>query len=228
MKYQMMMRSRPTPAQTIEEKHLQFMQALSEVSTFGLTHRKWPKAPDSGRELSANVNLTRYLQEEFKGYVSYKYRGEYLSEPANDAALYDDYFVLEFNPKKINYDFFALNVFPQYIERFNSYLGFIMNHEFTHIDFDTARTIDFRHGVYRIHPLNFFDEQLCNRAFGLSPEEIQNRLKNKVEKVVLIQNGVLIIVSSEILPLEEEDKINEDLRPLFSSHSDSEGSSNQL
>ena len=73
------------------------------------------------------------------------------------------------------------------------------------------REVDYRHGVFRIHPVSFFDRQLCVRALGLQPEAVISRLAGKVEKAELYYDGVLIVSSSRPLPLEAADQVNRDV-----------------
>ena len=61
----------------------------------------------------------------------------------------------------------------------------------------------------------FFDTELCERAFHLSPESIASRLSKAVERVSVVQDGVLIIASSKIVAIEEANEINDRLKRLL-------------
>ena len=80
------------------------------------------------------------------------------------------------------------------------------------MDWDAGdRNVDYRHGVFRIHPVSFFDRQLCERAFGIQPETVASRLTGKVERVGLHEDGVLIVASSRALPLPAADQVSRDV-----------------
>jgi hypothetical protein len=213
MRYKLMLRCRVNPEQTIEEKHAEFMAGLLKMTnTWAPITKDLPDAPDPGANLSADIKLLKYFGKGIRGEVSYKYRGQHLLE---DRGANDDYFYLEFNPEKVDYECLIKESLVQYMEAFNPYLSFIENKDFGHIDFEEWRKIGFRKGVYRINPVQFVDRELCRRAFNRSPEEVVDTLKDRVEQVSVILDGVLIIASSKVLSLEEADEVNKKLKPLL-------------
>ena len=107
---------------------------------------------------------------------------------------------------------------PKIISSFDAYFAELGDAEFVHIDFDAQRQAGFgdsRFGVYRIRPVSFFDKILCDRAFGMTPEEIVGRLEGKVEQATVLKNGVYIVANSEPMELDEADKLCRELKRLL-------------
>lgn len=223
MKYQLMIRSRPSQDERIVDKHEDFMRALFRMKNgWGLTTKDWPKAKkQEPNQFFESYRLKNVLPEGLKGEVRYstrkvlsfyteKFGPEYI-----DRAQYDDSFCLEFNPEKIDFTGLVQEAFAKYLGAFHAYVGEIFDMEFNHIDFDKSRQIESRSGVYRINPVNFFDRELCRRAFALEPKEIVSRLQGKAESASVECDGALIIASSQVLTMREADEINVKLKPLL-------------
>jgi hypothetical protein len=208
MKYELLIRSRALREESIGQKHSRFIAALQQVEPpWGLKGKGAPAAPDPGDDLIADVELGRFFGNGIHGELIYQYRREFRDEGAAD-----DYFALKFNPEKLDYKELVLVAYPAYLSSFSAYRGQIGNAEFGLKDWDAGdRDVDYRHGVFRIYPVCFFDRQLCVRAFGLQPEAIIPRLEDKVEKVELYNDGVLIVSSSRPLPLEAADQVSRDV-----------------
>jgi hypothetical protein len=103
------------------------------------------------------------------------------------------------------------------VTAFNAYRGTIFlnntlviddRQEIVRLYRETGKDVNGRDGVYRINTVNYFDRELCRRAFNLSPEEIAHRLEGKVERVSLLLDGVLLIVTSELLDRTELEKVD--------------------
>lgn len=59
--------------------------------------------------------------------------------------------------------------------------------------------VDGRDSIFRINPVNFFDQQLCRRAFQLDACHVVDRLKGHVYDASLLNDGVLIVVTRELI-----------------------------
>jgi len=79
----------------------------------------------------------------------------------------------------------------------------------------TGKDVNGRDGVYRINAVNYYDRELCQRAFNLSPEQIVERLDGKVESVSLLSDGVMLIYSSKLLERDELEKIDAKVKALL-------------
>ena len=71
------------------------------------------------------------------------------------------------------------------------------------------RTIipDSRTEVWRAGPVAFYGEELCDYAFGLTPEQAAQRLEGVAEECRLINGGIYVIGSRSILELTEADEL---------------------
>jgi hypothetical protein len=212
MKYDVMIRSRPS--EDILQKHERFLSFLSGLGNeWGLKDgAEIPKVKDPGTLPMRQVNLSKCFQKGIKALVSYQNRKYH-----RDEGKFDDYFKLEFDPTKFRYELLVKSVFEEYIASFQAYTGHVGDEEFIQLDFENWRQaqVDSRSGVYRIHPICFFDRELCGRGFHLTPEEIANRVEGAVENASVVSNGVLIIANSKILTIEESNTINDRLKKLL-------------
>ncbi|MHB1558277.1 MAG: hypothetical protein ACYC61_12525 [Isosphaeraceae bacterium] len=207
MKYELMIRSRPT--EDILQRHEKLMALLSSLGNeWGLIEgAEIPTVKDPRTDPRREVNLSRCFRKGIKASVSYQNRRYF-----EDEAMYDDYFSLEFNPHKSHYKLLCNRVFCEYIEAFGAYLGEIGDVELVHLDFDRSRKIQKRNGVYRIYPVSFFDGELCARAFHLTPEEVARRVTPAVERATVLTNGVCVLASSEVVTVDEANAINRRLK----------------
>lgn len=149
-----------------------------------------------------------------------------------DLPLNDDTLTVEFYPKKVLEDWkYLLDVvFPSYISAFHPYFGRLYDGQIHTDDVGTfdeetgeirlnSAYVDWRHGIYRVWPANFWDRELCWRSFNLSPEDIVQRLSGKVASCRIFEDGVLIICSYEKLIGQEILKLNDIVLPLLRSDS---------
>jgi hypothetical protein len=209
MKYSMMIRSRPHPGESIEEKHNSFVSCLG-TEAWGFQRREYPPAPDASHHLSAIVQLRNYLKKGMKGRLSYSFR-----TAGRDEAMYDDYCMIEFSPTAADYSSLVTRGFQAYVECFSAYRGEILDVGCYELDFEKARGIDARQGLVRIAPVCFVDKELCLRGFQLTPDAVANRLATAVEQVRLVHDGVLIIATSRIVSIDESNSIDHKLRSLL-------------
>jgi len=222
--YRIELRHRAAANESIREKHDKFMQALARhAPPWGLRGREIPPAPDvAPGNLSAVVTLRGLLATGEMSYVRYALRSErYL----RDNAQYDDYAIIAFSSggaERLRALFHE--VLPAYVEAFDCYRATIHDLDIQMADWkwvvelsnSTGRDVDGRDGVYRIHPGNYFDGELCRRAFGAAPATIIERLQGKVEKVSALGDGVLLACNSAIpLPREEYEKMDARVRSLL-------------
>ena len=189
---------------------------------WGLKAADLPPPPEiAPGNLSAIVKLRALSRGGERSYISYKLRNEkYLRD---DNAQYDDFVVIRFKAQAAASRLGELfgEVFPAYIEGFDCYRALVADSEVRLADWDrvvelsnsTGKDVDGRDGLYRFHPGNFLDRELCRRAFGLTPEQVAERLKGRIEKAALLKDGVLLVCSSKLpLPREEYERIDAQVR----------------
>ncbi|MBC8787411.1 hypothetical protein [Pseudomonas fluorescens] len=212
-------RHRPKFSESIEKRHENFLERLSGLGA------PWDLAgavdvPDIEGELVVSVSLDKFLPKGIKGRIAYSLRSERYLE---DDAQFDDSIFIEFSNAKIDYLDLLKRIFPAYVEAFGAYRAALHDWSVTRSDWPavvaacdaTKKDVNGRDGVFRINAANYFDEKLCLRAFGKSPQQIINRLKGHVEEASELAGGVLIVVSYTPLTTSEIATAGERLKELL-------------
>jgi len=141
-----------------------------------------------------------------------------------DMAMYDDSLIVKIETENIDYDRFVNESLPAMIGHFSPYRADVyLDLKLAMSDFEywsrlhRERQIDAddRRFVERINPVNYFDRGLCQRAFNTTPEAIIEALVGKVERVEMLDDGVLIIVTSELIGRPQIEAIEPKIRPLI-------------
>lgn len=223
-KYRIGFRHRPHPEEDFLQRHAQFLQDIQHISdTWCINPQNLKQPSDMKGELVSVVQLSKVLPKGCNGYMCYSFRGkDYLI----DAGRVDDSINISFYPQKIDYPLLVNQLFPQIVQAFGCYRATIKDDDLIPGEFDiisdmvisgraNGLDIDGRDTVYRINAVNFYDSVLCMRAFGLTPQQILERLQGHVEQVSLLGNGVLIIYSSTILDDAEFKQIDSKIRLLL-------------
>ena len=212
-------RHRPKFSESIEKRHENFLERLSGLGA------PWDLAgavdvPDIEGELVVSVSLDKFLPKGLKGRIAYSLRSEKYLE---DDAQFDDSLFIEFSNAKIDYLDLLKRIFPAYVEAFGAYRAALHDWSVTRSDWPavvaacdaTKKDVNGRDGVFRINAANYFDEKLCLRAFGKSPQQIINCLKGHVEEASELAGGVLIVVSYTPLTTSEIATAGERLKELL-------------
>lgn len=222
--YEIELRHRARTNESHQDLHRNFMGAMSRYDApWGYKDREMPKAPEFGENLTSVVELRALSGKNRKSYICYLYRSD---THLKDKAQFDDIAFIRFESQKIDTRDLFQQVFPAYIEAFGCYRAAIASSDFDlrNADWDrvvelcnsSGKDVDGRDGVYRFHPANFFDRELCRRAFDLTPEQIVKRLEGKVEKASMLNDGVLIIYSTKLPATREEyEQIDREIKPLL-------------
>ena len=80
----------------------------------------------------------------------------------------------------------------------------------------TKKDVNGRDGVFRIHAANYFDRELCSRAFWKNPKQIVDCLNNHVDSVSEFDDGVLIVVRYSPLSANELTEVSKRLKEMLS------------
>lgn len=220
-KYYLDLRHRAKVDEPVKEKHGSFMTVMANVDQpWGYNNKPVPDVIVEDSELVSVVELRELSSRGLKSYITYPLRND---QYLRDEAQYDDNIIIEFKPKETDLSDFVNNIFPIYIEAFDCYRSSVINREVSRGDWpsiveltnSTGKNIDGRDGVYRINEINYYDRELCRRAFNLTPEEIVQRLDGKVERVSVFHDGVLLIYSSKLLPQDGLEKIDSEIKTLL-------------
>jgi len=210
MVYELMIRSRPVAKETVSAKHEAFMKALLAVpGEWGSRGKRAPAVEEPGKEEGSLVHLKKLYPKSRRARAYYRNRGW-----LPDLAMCDDYFLLGFDPRKVDYESLARRAFLQYVEAFRAYFGEVLDEEVGLRDYERSRETDRDH-IGRISPVCFFDRKLCSRAIGLTPSAIAKCIAGHVEKVAVVHGGVFILATSEIVSPKEADQIDRRLRALL-------------
>jgi len=137
----------------------------------------------------------------------------------DDDSLYDDQLLIRFKLRHpaVDYRQLVSRIFPTYIATMNAYSALVNSADILLKDDDDAegRPFNGRRQVDRIGPANYWDRELCSRAFGMPPERVVERLKPRVTEARLLHGGALVIYSFDPMPGDEISKIDAELRPLL-------------
>ncbi|MEA9589719.1 hypothetical protein VC279_20205 [Xanthomonas sp. WHRI 10064A] len=217
--YKLEFRHRPKFSESIEKRHKNFLEKLSGLG------KPWDLAdavevPDIEDELVISVSLDKFLPKGIKGQVTYSLRNEKYLE---DNAQFDDSLFFELSNAEIYYSDLLKIIFPAYVSAFGAYRAALHDWSVTRSDWPavvaacdaTKKDVNGRDGVFRISAVNYFDGELCLRAFGKSPQQIISCLKGHVEEASELAGGVLIVVSYTPLSTSEINTAGELLRKLL-------------
>ncbi len=147
------------------------------------------------------LKLYKVLGSGVRGDICYVFR-----QPFEDEAFYDDWIYATFNPAKLNYSELVYKVFPAYVLAFKAYRADISDDKFIDLDGDKGR-VEKRKRFYRLGPVTYMADWLCQRALGIDPETVVKRLSGYVEDVRAADSGVYIVITSEVMPTEKLDPL---------------------
>ena len=218
-KHKLEFRHRPKFSVSIGKRHKNFLENLSGLGT------PWDLAgalelPDIEGELVVSVPLDKWLPKGVKGRISYAFRNEKYLE--NDAQ-FDDSLFIEFSNAKIYYSDLLKRIFPAYADAFGAYRAALHDWSVTRGDWPavvaacdaTKKDVNGRDGVFRINAANYFDKELCLRAFEKTPQQVVSCLQGHVEEVSELAGGALIVVSYTPLSTSEITTAGERLKELL-------------
>jgi hypothetical protein len=162
--------------------------------------KAWPLATEPGSDFSSGVSLTKMLK--VKANVRYANRWW-----LRDSGGEDDYLVLEFDPGRADYAALTGHVLRHFVEAMDGYLAEGGDEKLVHLWFEEWRMEkgDYRDAVNRLFPLNYFDAELCRRAFGMTPRQVVAAVEGAVERAEVWRDGALVYVTTEVLPVDQLD-----------------------
>lgn len=219
-KYKLEFRHRPDYAEPIREQHSRFLAQLAGLGApWSLSDTV--ELPDIEDELVVSISLDKLLPSGVKGSISYALRNQHYLE---DDAQFDDTLFIEFSGAKVDCPDLIKRVFPQYIKAFGAYRAALHDWSVTRSDWPlvvaaceaTKKDVNGRDGVFRINAANYFDRELCSRAFGKSPKQIVECLNNQVERVSEFDDGVLIVVRYSPVSANELAEVSKRLKEMLS------------
>ena len=215
-----MLRRRASLDEAIPVLNSTILQQFVAVKDFWGSEKELSDAPLDFKGEGGVLDLRKALQPGLSGQAVYlpRFPG-YLAE---DTAQADDFLHIRVNTDKADYKRFCNVILPRVVAIFDPYRGAAETDEVVCLaDYDasrqqwkeTGRHINGRDSVYRIWPVNYFDDLLCQRSFGISADEVVRRVAPECERAELLNGGAFLIVTSELVtgqtPL---DMLNERVR----------------
>lgn len=158
---------------------------------------------DKGVGESAATDLSPCLTHGITGQVSYASR---LPAAITDKAISDDFITLRFDTNRVDFHLFCRDIFTEVIRVFRPYrAGVVSDLDLDLDDFEevaskarrTGLDVDGRDSVYRLYPINYFDKIMCERAFGMSPEQVSRAFNGLVLSSVTFAEGLILVISNE-------------------------------
>ncbi|WP_148279812.1 hypothetical protein [Pseudomonas syringae] len=128
-----------------------------------------------------------------------------------DEAQYDDALFIGFNPGKVELQDLTNEIFTTYIKAFKCCRATLHDWSITRSDWAVVveiggklgKDINGRDGIYRINLINYFDEILCQREFGMSARGIEELLKDQAETATEFKSGLLLMLGTHLLSSKE-------------------------
>ena len=209
-------RHRPDPKESIDQRHSKLMATIDTLGEEWAIDLRVPvRAPEIGSELSAFVSLPIANESVRTASVEYLLRKDsYLL----DAAEFDDLLLIEMSGNiVIGFDELE-EFFIRYTSWFDSYRSrAVYSSDLQVRDWrdicklvrSTGIDVEGRDSVYRFAPLNFFDRELCLRAFSRTPEEL-TKIANEGGLTAQLRNDGLFLKASLPEPLSESGLIDLD------------------
>lgn len=179
--------------------------------------------PISSAGESSSCYLSPYLIKPVTAEIHYASR---FPSAIVDKAMSDDILIMRIDENAIHYEKFSGIIFEQIVHAFSAYKASIIldpqiviedREEIVVAVQETGRDVNGRDGVFRFHAVNFFDDELCRRAFNLTPVEVEKRLGGHIQRVSVQDNGVLIIATTGLVDHENLDAINDHITTLIQS-----------
>lgn len=201
MRFKFQVRSIPDPSISIQDKSTKFFEEIRALpAPWGAMAE--PTIPAIKGDLSVGIKASKFLGKGPTGDLNFHLRSHVV-----DSASGDDFIYLMFNPAKIDYVELIESVFCQYSVAFGAYFSEISNEEFIYSDFEGIKKagVGSRHGLYRVPPVLYMNEDYCRRAFAITPDEVCRRLSGHVQKIEKNGSGIFLVLTYDPLPHEHMD-----------------------
>jgi hypothetical protein len=204
---EVMVRRRAILSEHVPTINTKFVESFAALSGFWAVDKHVCDADfDPGTGESATLDLRKSLVPGLKGEILYAARlAGYLDR---DVATSDDFLMLRLDTEKVDYKKFCSETFIDLINILQPYRADLQTDESVGLaDWEivcdqskkTGRNIDGRDSVFRIWPVNFFDDLLCRRSFGIGAEEVVRRASPECERAEVLNGGAFLLVTSDLV-----------------------------
>lgn len=210
--------SRVAKEDKVEERHRSLGKYISSQRGHWLSRGTFPEVIFGSNDVSFFKSLGTSAPEGVKMSVCYQIRNERLWN--TDDTSSDDYLKVQ-TSKKVDVALFVSEFLPGLISSFGAYSASFTSKALSDYGFDNseqnirAEIQNGRRKVYNVSLVNYWDCELCMRAWGYGLDEVVQRLSGKVESTSIVRNGVLVCVSSKAISLQDEIQINETIQKIL-------------
>lgn len=225
-KFEVFLRSRPTVDSPIEIRSNKFFEALVQniddkdwnLSLSGVAELK-----DNPGQMSNRISITKFLPKSVSGQLGYVFTGE---NYYRDHGSHDDYIWLKLNETKYPLLQFIEDVLIPYVISFDAYYSSIRLEslainivEIEDERISLGEESNLRNNLIWLNQVNYVDDLLFKRAFGITAEQAFERLNMQVELCQKVNDGVLFgdQLDSCVDNIEDAIKLDEKYRALLGS-----------
>jgi hypothetical protein len=186
------LRARVTRQETIEEKYQHFVQQLASApEPWGMPENRVPRLGKMG-EFCSRTNLSALMPDGVRCELTLLDRSDRLTSNS------DDFLVMTLkNPTPQIFTSLCDEAFPAYVTAFRPYLAWIAP-ESMEIE---GKSYPRRKRVGMIFPANYWDRELCQAAFNMTPRQVKAKFSRHVESCMADHHGVSVFLTREAADL---------------------------
>lgn len=189
-----------------EDRHASLCKYMSSQKGIWSTRGNPPSVVFGANDVSYFKSLGKFSPDGVQMSVCYNLRHEMLWR--RDDASSDDYIKIKLS-KKVNVDAFIKEYLDGLLAAFNAYRCEMCSSSL--FEWNIANPNDHQSGISnprrdisRLSLVNYWDGVLCERALRSDPDAIARDMQGKVELVRRVGDGVLLVVSTRLLDVQEE------------------------
>jgi len=225
-KFEVFLRSRPTVNSPIKSRNNKFFEALVrniDDKDWNLSLKGVPELKDNPGQMSNRISITKFLPKSVSGQLGYVFTGEHYYR---DHGSHDDSIWLKINEAKYPLRSFIEKVLIPYIISFNAYYSSIRFEslaikivEIEDEKIACGEESNLRSNLIWLNQVNYVDDLLLKRAFGITADQAFERLNRQVELCQRVNDGVLFgdQLDSCVDNIEDAIKLDEKYRALLGS-----------
>ena len=206
MDAELMIRRRATMEESQEELNNRLIQGFATLPSLWRDGKSVSEAIFNKGEEQSSLLLIDVLENAFASQVSYTAR--FPNQISSDRGMYDDFMILTINTEKTDCAAFCRETLPKLLDIFGAYLAKLeTDKQIVLEDHDervelyrrTRQRRDSRSFIRRMWPVNFFDDTLCRRAFGIGAEDVVHRAAPECEHAEHMLGGAFLLVTTDIV-----------------------------
>jgi hypothetical protein len=192
-KWELIIRRKPVGNEDIAKVHAAFVSALESLPEPWRLQKPMPLSIREG-DLGTTISLRGKLGRGITGYAHYVLRSESYWE---DTAQYDDHFVFEFDPNKIEIGLVSDIILPKLVKSLNAYRASVEDTELLLREWPALAEqietsgvdLNGRYGVSRFSPIAYYGSSLLQLGLHISAKDLASR---QPQWFSIFHNGVLI------------------------------------